>query len=196
MSAQSLMEQQGYCRHKFHYFRNGIPGYAATFREIADGAQLGMGIYLQRWADIAQRTASLPGMPGAVLPPAASFNFTAANRDRLRNVAVPVRSAFRDLQAPLGTVPLGPEPRQAVKKEYTNAYRLMRSSFRFIKCLGWGGDGIVSLWRYSPGPGQEHSVVMKMSTQWEFVPPNSRKPRVTTEHIDEERDVITVSLCE
>ncbi|KAG6361235.1 hypothetical protein INS49_009459 [Diaporthe citri] len=53
-----------------------------------------------------------------------------------------------------------------MRQEHTRAYARMRSCFRYVKCLGWGCDGIASLWRYSPGPGQEHLVVMKMSSKW------------------------------
>lgn len=195
MSANTLRDQQAYCQHKFHYYRNGLPNFQATFNEIAEGDTAGVPEYVQRWADIGRRALTIPGLPGVVNPPAASFNFTVNHRDRLRNVAFPSRRPFRNTVAPLGTAPMGSEAQEAVQVEYTNAYKLMRSSFRYIKCLGWGGDGIVSLWRYSPGPGQEHSVVMKMSTQWEFIPPNGRerRPRVTNDYLDEERDMITVS---
>lgn len=193
MTANDVISQQAYCQHKFHYYRNGLPNFQATYNEIADGDTAGDPHYVPRWADIQRRALALPGLPGVVNPPAASFNFTVAHRNRLRNVAFPNRHPFRNTVAPLGTAPLGSEAQEAIQVEYTKGYKLMRSSFRYIKCLGWGGDGIVSLWRYSPGAGQEHSVVMKMSTQWEFAEPNSRKPRVTNDFLDEERDMITVS---
>lgn len=188
----NLEEQQGYAQHKFHYYRNGIDGFQATFRDIVEGNQNGDPEYVQRWNDILLRIAALPGMPAGVVPAAARFQFTVNHRDRLKGIASPARDEFKDLQAPIGTRELQREARVAVQEEYTNAYKLMRSSFRYIKCLGWGGDGIVSLWRYSPGPGQEHSVVMKMSNQFEL---DGRRPRVTTGYIDRERDVITVSYC-
>lgn len=194
--ANNVVDQQGYAQHKFHYYRNGILGFQDTFRDIADGAASGDPVYVARWADIGLRIAALPGMPGGVIPPAPAFQFTVADRDRLRNVAFPVRNLFTTAPAPTGRRELEREARDAVKEEYTNAYKLMRSSFRYIKCLGWGGDGIVSLWRYSPGAGQEHSVVMKMSVQWDLPEPTGRKPRVSTEYLEKERDVITVSYYE
>lgn len=193
MSLDRVRQQQGYARHKFHCYRNGLPGYDATDREIRDGAAAGDPVHVQSLADITQRIASLPGQPGAVIPPAASFQFTTNHRDRLRNVAVPRRTHFNTLQNPLGSRELGREARDVVQQEYTKAYRAMRASFRYFKCLGWGGDGIVSLWRYSPAPRQEHLVVMKMSNNWEYAAPTGNRARVDTEYLDKERQIITVS---
>ncbi|KAJ0120639.1 hypothetical protein J7T55_015369 [Diaporthe amygdali] len=117
--------------------------------------------------------------------------FTVNHRDRLRNVAVPSRAPFRTARNQIGFEDLERQARNAVTDEYKTAYSLMRSSFRYFQCLGWGGDGIVSLWRYSPGRGQEHDVVMKMSVQWEYVPWSRVKARVVPGEIPKERDMIT-----
>lgn len=184
-------ELQGYFQHRFHYYRNGLPDYQTSLQDIKTGTTPQL---IQRWADITQRIASLPGQPGAANPPAANFNFTNNHRDRLRNLAVPNRRPFNTVQPQIGTTDVTREMRQVLEDEYTKAYRLMRASFRYIKCLGWGGDGIVSLWKFSPEPGQEHTVVMKMSAQWEHVERTGRRARVDTTFIDTEKDVITVSL--
>lgn len=198
MAAQLVADHQGYCQHKFHYYRNGLPRHDATEQEIADGANAGDAENTRRWADIIARTAALPGLPvpgfpGMAIPAAGNFQFTNNHRDRLKGVAVANRTRFNTAQTVLGTTVMGREAREAVQEEYTSAYKLMRSSFRYVKCLGWGGDGIVSQWRYSPGPGQEHSVVMKMSNQSELGGPTGRTPRVVTQFLDQERDTITVS---
>lgn len=185
---------QGYFQHRFHYYRNGLPNYQDSRDHIIEQSNLLVQEYQQRLADINQRIASLPGQPGAANPPAGNFNFTTNHRDRLRNLAVPNREPLRTVQPQIGTTDVTREMRQVVEDEYTKAYRLMRASFRYIKCLGWGGDGIVSLWKYSPEPAQGHMVVMKMSAQWEHVTRNGRRARMVTRYIDTERDVITVSL--
>lgn len=193
MSAQAVQDHQGYCQHKFHYYRNGIPGFEATAQEIEDGAAAGDATFVQRWADVQQRTASLPGLPGGLLPPIPAAQFAVNHRNRLRGVAVPNRQPLRTANIPLGGVELKRGGRKAVQEEYTNVYGLMRATFRYIKCLGWGGDGIASMWRYSPGPGQEHIVVMKMSDLWEFLPKQKTLTRLKTQNITRERDLITVS---
>lgn len=194
MTANSVADLQGYFQHRFHYYRNGLAGYQASRREIRDGNGAGHPVFVQREADINQRTASLPGQPGAANPPAGNFNFTVNHRNRLRNIALPNRNPLRTVQIQIGTIEVARKVRKAIQDEYTKAYRLMRASFRYIKCLGWGGDGIVSLWKYSPEPAQEHMVVMKMSTQWESATPTGRRVRLVTRYIDTEREVITVSL--
>lgn len=186
-----VADLQGYFQHRFHYYRNGLPNYQTSLGDIRAGTTPEL---MQRWADINQRIASLPGQPGAANPPAGNFNFTTNHRDRLRNLAVPNRQPLRTVQPQIGTTDVTREMRQVVEDEYTKAHRLMRASFRYIKCLGWGGDGIVSLWKFSPEPAQEHMVVMKMSAQWEHVTRNGRRARIVTIYIDTERDVITVSL--
>lgn len=193
MTAAEVSERQGYASHKFHYYRNGLDGYEASLRQIQDGAANGDPEFTQRWADITLRTASLPGLPAAVAPPPGAFDFTDNSRDRLKNVAVPGRFHLRSVTVKIRTADFKPKSSDAIQDGYTNAYRAMRATFRYVKCLGWGGEGIASLWKYSPGPGQEHSVVMKMSTQLDDdAAPTGRRAELETQYIQEERDIITV----
>lgn len=195
MSAAKVREQQAYCQQKFHYYRNNLAGYHASLQEIEEGAAAGDAVFAQRWADLNQREAALPGMmPGGVAPPPGAFQFTDNSRDQLKMVAVAGRSPLRTVPIKMGTQEVQRELRDAVQEGYSNAYRAMRATFRYIKCLGWGGDGIASLWRYSPGPGQEHSVVMKMSAQWEYVARTGRRTGLVSEYMAHERDILTVRV--
>lgn len=184
-----LSRDQGYLSHRFHWYRNGIAGHNLSIHDIYDGYVAGDPLLTHRWNDILAREAALPLAPQGHFPPAASFLFSANHRDRLRNRAMANQGPLRTLQSQRGD-PVDRTTRRAVKQEYTRAYRLMRSCFRYFKCLGWGGDGIASLWRYSPGPGQEHMVVMKMSN---IASGTGREPRVRSTYIDRERKVISVS---
>lgn len=193
MTANKVQERQGWSSHNFHYYRNGLDGYDDTLKQIKDGAAKGDPGFTQRLADIALRTASLPGLPAVVAPPPGAFQFTDNSRDRLKNVAMPGRYHLRSVKVKMDNAEFGPEDRDAIQDGYTNAYGAMRATFRYVKCLGWGGEGIASLWKYSPGPGQEHSVVMKMSTQLDDdAATTNGRAELDPQYIKQERDMITV----
>jgi hypothetical protein len=186
-----LEEQQGFCSHKFHWYRNGLPDHHLKEWEIRDGWLRGDPALTYRWNDILARTQALA--PPAPFPVPGEYQFTAAERDRLRGFAIPGRVPFRTLRPPPPGAPLVREARKAVTQEYTSAYSVMRSCFRYFKCLGWGSEGVASLWKYSPGPGQEHMVVMKMSSQWLRIDQPVPQVILNTAYIDKERQVISVS---
>lgn len=183
--AGHLQRHQSYLLHRFHWYRNGIAGHNLSIHDIYNGFVAGDPLLTHRWNDIMAREAALP--PQGPFVPAAIF--TPFHRNRLRNLAMANVGPLRTLRPQMGD-PVDRTTRRAVTQEYTRAYSLMRSSFRYFKCLGWGGDGIASLWRYSPGPGQEHMVVMKMSNIASGTGP---RPTVSSTYIDQERKVITVS---
>lgn len=188
--AQLLAETQAYCSHKFHYYRNGLAGHELTYDAIHDGFLDGDPVLTNRWNDIQARNA----FPPPPLPALARFQFTVNHRERLRMVALGSRIALRRLRAP-PRPPIDRQTRQAVTQEYTSIYPRMRASFRYFKFLGWGGEGITSLWRYSPGPGQNHMVVMKMSTLSKTVAvPNATQVVIDTDDINKERQIISVSI--
>lgn len=187
--ARVLAEEQAYCSHKFHYYRNGLPGHELSHDAIQDGFLNGDPVLTNRWNDIQARN------PLAVPPPLAlaRFQFTVNHRERLRTVALGSRIALRRYGAPQRP-PIDRQARQAVTQEYTSIYPRMRASFRYFKCLGWGGEGITSLWRYSPGPGQNHMVVMKMATSSKTVQvPTGTQVVIDTDDIDKERQKLSVS---
>ncbi|KAG8163387.1 hypothetical protein KVR01_006684 [Diaporthe batatas] len=185
--AHLLSESQAYSAQKFHYYRNGIPGYELTYWDIQNGFLNGDPVLTQRWNDIQARN----GLNPPPVPALARFQFTANHRDRLRTIAVNNRLPLRAMVAP-PNAPIDRRARQTVAQEYTTLYPRMRATFRYFKCLGWGGEGITSLWRYSPGPGQNHMVVMKMSTSEKTIQvPNARRRVIDTEHIDKERKMIS-----
>jgi hypothetical protein len=176
-----LIWEQAYCQHKFHYFRNVLDGAEVSLPEIRRGANAGDADCIARLADITQRAMQN-------LPRQAAYGFTRANSARLKAVALPNRDPFR---AWGGKVPALDRPNadeQAKVKENLNNFRdLLRSTFRFVKCLGWGGEGVVTLWRYRPSPDRERRVVMKAPIQ------GARNPALAALNINGERDTMTVS---
>ncbi|POS76787.1 hypothetical protein DHEL01_v204820 [Diaporthe helianthi] len=183
-----LSETQAFCEHKFHYYRNGIAGYSLEYQDIQDGFLIGDPELTNRWQDI-QRRGVIP--PPQVLPPLAQFQFNVNHRNRLRALAVARRTPLRNLANPARPM-IDRETRELVRQEYTSAYAQMRACFRYIKCLSWGGQGITSLWRYSPGPGQSHAVVMKMSINPKSIPvAYARRLVISTRDIDKERHILS-----
>lgn len=145
-----LQRQQRFYQDKFHRYRNGLPRSDVDFGTII--AQINA-------RDVAA-AAHLAGLLALPLPGLGNFQFTQGHRDRLRAIAARRR---RPLQG-LGPPPLrrlGRDSREAIKDQLNNVRALLGPTFRFVKCLGWGGGGVITLWRYKPPRGQEHGVVMK-----------------------------------
>lgn len=181
-NAQGQLElEQAYCQHKFHYYRNGIYGYHISLEEIHAGAVAGSARAVARWADIQNRRLHH-------LPRVGAYGFTQAHSARLNAVAVPSRQEFRTWRGRPPALPRPDAESQAEVKTNLNNFRsLLRSTFRYIKCLGWGGEGIVSLWRYKPSRGAEHRVVMKASVR------RGRSTASAAEDLIAERSMMTVS---
>ncbi|KAL1856314.1 hypothetical protein Daus18300_010799 [Diaporthe australafricana] len=170
-AAQSgLLDTQAWLQDKFHYYRNGMPGRNDTHEDIRDDAAAGDAAAIQRLADIAARRAHQ-------LPRAGNYTFTDADRGRLKGVAVVNRGWYNTAVPPDRRQPIEPEARQVVRVEFRRAAQLLTSSFRYVKNLGYGHNGIMSLWRYQ-APGQDHHIVMKMSTDWQRRPRRGARGRL------------------
>lgn len=184
--AQDALElEQAYCQHKFHYYRNGLDGYHVSLQEIHAGAVAGNAHAIARWADIQNRWLHHLPRVGAI------YGFTQAHSARLNAVAVPIRQPFQTWRGrPPALRRPGAKDQAEVKKNLNNFRNLLRSTFSYIKCLGWGGEGVVSLWRYRPSRGAEHRVVMKASVR------RGRSPASATQDLIAERSMMTVSTIE
>jgi hypothetical protein len=186
-----MEETQGYYSHRFHRYRNGLPGHYMSWADIQHFARNGEPIMIARCDDIMNRVAVLA--PPGPQPPRPTFRFRTRDRARLRALAHRKRQPLRTLPPPAKGPRLSPEVKTLVRQEYTRRYARMRSCFRYIKCLGWGGEGVVSLWKYSPGPRQEHMVVMKMTSQWTHVNLPVPKNVLDPTNIDKEKYMTSVS---
>lgn len=180
----NLLWEQAYSQQKFHYYRNGIPGYHISLRNILIRANAGDAYSVARRADINNRSVNH-------LPRQAAYGFTQAHSARLKAVAVPQRETFESLGGK-AEAPVRPEAdtQVDVKENLNNFRNLLRATFSYIKCLGWGGEGIVTLWRYRPSPDRARRVVMKASVR------AARDPASAAQDINKERDMLTVSTAE
>ncbi|KAI3392688.1 hypothetical protein diail_5288 [Diaporthe ilicicola] len=161
-SQGSLLQTQAWLQDKYHYYRNGTSAYQDFYDDLVVAANQGHQGAAQRVADVANRRANQ-------LPRLANYVFNDWDRGRLYGVAWRKRSWFQAGQ-PIGMreAPLEHEAREVVRAEFRRAAQLMTSSFRYIKNLGYGPNGIMSLWRYqAPGAQDSHHFVMKMSTSWD-----------------------------
>lgn len=93
--------------------------------------------------------------------------------------------------------PMIPEERKSAQREHSRAGRMMnKTTFRFIKNLGQGGMGLVTLWEYrQPGRRQVRRLVLKISIQ--SMPGNKPKDArvAVTDTIKREKAFITVGFC-
>lgn len=182
-----LSLDQAYFQRKFHNYRNGLNGVEVSLQEILRRAQQGDPVSLTRRANILQRLRDDLPRQNAI------YGFTQANSTRLRARAVPRRNLLRNLGevVSLANFQRPPTGAQARVKDNLNTFRdLLRSSFRYIKCLGWGGEGMVSLWRYQPDRNRDRLVVFKAVIQ------QGDNPATAALNIDRERDMMTVSVIE
>jgi hypothetical protein len=81
----------------------------------------------------------------------------------------------------------------AARQEVGRAGQIMNNTFRFIRYLGNGGQGMVSLWEYRPGPRQVHRLVLKVSTVTKLGPGPNPKQVPDTAQVEREKDFMTVS---
>lgn len=180
-----LTLRQAFCQDKFHLYRNGLSGADDDLGGIIEKAKVGDPAALARLANIVARYNTLP-RPGY-------FRFTLWHRARLGAIAAARRVPFRERT-------LSPPPRpdadtqEEVKDQLNNFRGLLRSTLRYVKCLGWGRDGVITLWRYRPTRGQDHRVVLKQSAR--VVERGRRqevRPILDTRNILHEKSVMTVS---
>lgn len=180
-----LTLQQAYCQDKFHLYRNGLPGAKDDLRGILAKARNGDAAAVARRANINARFNTLPRL--------GYFRFILYHRARLGAIAEARRVPFRERT-------LSPTPRpdadtqEEVKDQLNNFRGLLRTTLRYVKCLGWGRDGVITLWRYRPTRGQDHRVVMKQSARVvQLGRRQEARPVLDTRNILDEKSVMTVS---
>lgn len=180
-----LTLQQAFCQDKFHLYRNGLSGANDDLKGIIEKARTRDAAALARLANIVARYNTLP-RPGY-------FRFILYHRARLGAIAAAKREPFRERT--LSPIPRpDADTRGEVKDQLNNFRALLRTTLRYVKCLGWGRDGVITLWRYRPTRGQDHRVVLKQSAR--VVQRGRRqeaKPILDTRNILNEKIVMTVS---
>lgn len=185
LANQDLNLIQAYCQDKFHLYRNGLPGAGDSLGTIHDRARNRNAAAVARWGNIQQRRNTIP-RPG-------NFQLNMLDRARLRAIATASRTLFRGLV--LQPVPRPPDDiQEAIRDQLNNFRELLRTSLRYVKCVGWGRDGVLTLWRYQPSRGQEFRVVMKQSAFG--LGPRGRpvaRTSLNTVSIVREKDIMTVS---
>lgn len=178
-----LLQYQAYAQDKFHLYRNGLPGATLDISSIRRGMRDGNPVAIARWNQIIARTNTLP-RPG-------NFQFTQGHRQRLGALAAARRIRFRGWRIP--PIPRPSDDAQvAITNQLNNFRNLLRSTMRYIKCLGWGGEGVLTLWRYQPSTGQSYLVVLKQTANGNGTRSDTR-PRLFTGAILRERTTHTVS---
>lgn len=182
MAAVQLDVVQAYFQDKFHLYRNGRRGVKDTLRAIYARANAGDAAAIRRRNNINARLGTLP-RPG-------NFQFRSRHRDRLGAIAFDKRKPFRD-KIPNAMRQPGADAQEAGKEQLNNFRNLLRTTFRYIKCLGAGTDGVLTLWRYQPSRGQTHHVVMKQSARGHRR--RGARPTLDVERILREKDMTTVS---
>lgn len=173
---------QAYFQDKFHLYRNGLPGAGVTLAAIDEGNKNGDPASVARWADIVRRTTTLPQ--------AGNYRFSLFYQRRLRNIAAARRVSYRGWNPQ--PIPRPDEATQEAAKDQLNNFRnLLRTTLLFDKCIGWGRDGIITLWRYKPSRGrQDYRVVMKQSASG--FQKEGFRPELNVEGIIHEKDMMTV----
>lgn len=137
---------------------------------------------IARYANITARIGNIPSQ--------GNFNFTDANRGRLKALASASRVPYQGWNPP--AIPRPDKDTQEAAKEQLNNFRtLLKSTLFFDKCIGWGRDGVLTLWNYKPSRGREHRVVMKQSAS--ATRETGARPILSVEKILHEKDVMTAS---
>lgn len=175
-------EYQRYSQDRFWMYRSGRQPHTRSLDAIVMDSQAG---YPQRLNRILNR--QIPRV-----------NYTAQLTDDiqtgLERRAVQNRSSYRRVGAAgaAGGANLSPAQKQVATDEFQRATAMMtaRRSFHFVKILGSGGNGMVVLFKWTPGGNpleQGHYVVMKLITDVDV----NGDPR--NEVIDEEERYMFVS---
>lgn len=183
---QHLTLIQAYCQDKFHLYRNGLPGSSDSFRTIHDGHVARNAAHTARWNNIQGRINTIPR--------AGYFRFILWHRVRLGAIAAANRIFYRGWDRPSIPRP-DDEIQEPIREQLNNFRELLRSTLRFVKCVGWGRDGVVTLWRYRPSRGREHLVVLKQSASGGR--PRGRpgvRPRLSVTRLMREKEIMTVSI--
>lgn len=178
----ALQREQLYCQQKFSLYRNGNQdylrsiGYIRALRRAGQPAQ---------WDRMVARMAPRANYQGI---------FRDADRVNLQLIANGQVADFSGLRI---LRPLSPDDRQNARREVSRAGRMMNdNTFRFIKYLGHGGMGLVTLWEYrQPGRRQVRRLVMKISTDSRPGSQPGAPPVAVTDDIQKEKTFMTVGLC-
>lgn len=186
-----FIEYQQYLQDKFELYRRGDGDHTESLHDIKLDAQHGL-------------PGRLNGIHARQVPRA---NYTGRLNDNKRTILEPVARAAQRTYAYAVGVPInvvGVQRNQAVA-EVRRAGRTMdvgragriqnlTRDFTFVKILGAGGNGMVVLWKFTPGRGppagqQAYDVVMKISLERD----HNGRPRHDV--INRERSRLLVSGC-
>ncbi|KUI66988.1 hypothetical protein VM1G_02307 [Cytospora mali] len=148
-----LVKTQKYSQLKFSFYRNGNWDYTLSWQYIQGLRDSGM-------SDLYDRVMARPIPKGnyrgifgdaerVILQDIADDNVEYLGRPRPR---AGVRAAMTDAAI------------SAARRQVRLAGRKMSKVFRFIKFLGNGGQGMVTLWEYRSLRGPVHRLVLKVST--------------------------------
>lgn len=176
----AVVMQQRYTQHKFSLYRNGDTNFRRSLGNLRELRQAGQ-------ADLWDRMR-------ARQIPRGSYRgiFRDADRVALQDIADQRQLYFG--------VALRRPPRisrpsmDTARGEVRRAGQIMNNTFRFIRYLGHGGQGMVSLWEYRPGPRQVHRFVLKVSTATKPGPEPNDPEVADTDGVEKEKDFMTVSL--
>ncbi|KAK7697248.1 hypothetical protein SLS64_013733 [Diaporthe eres] len=174
-------EYQKYLQDRFSMYRGGEAGYSRSLETIRTDFQNGRRARLNR---IRARQVPRVNYTGRL---------TDAKRRQLASDAEFARESYRTQGGGGGDDDLEPAQREVAKDEFQRATAMMtaKKNFSFIKILGAGGNGMVVLWKWTPGGNpleQGHYVVMKMSTDYD-----EDEERAKWEVVNDERNLTLVS---
>lgn len=141
-----------YTLEKFSLCRNGTVNYSLSLAGIMGLRNMGRQEHYNRlWARQAPR-------PNYIF---SKGRFTDEERVRLQGITDQGKTYFGNPSPPLL---LSPAVMRDARREARRAGRSVNNAFRFVKHLGQGGQGMVSLWEYRPCRGQTHLFVLKVPT--------------------------------
>ncbi|KAI7780757.1 hypothetical protein LA080_015548 [Diaporthe eres] len=168
-------EYQKYLQDRFSMYRGGEAGHTRSLGAIRTDFRNGARDRLNRI-----RARQVPRV-----------NYTGRLTDNKRRLLAPeaelAREPYRTESGGGGGVDLEPAKQVVATDEFQRATAMMtaKKNFSFIKILGAGGNGMVVLWKWTPGGNpleQGHYVVMKMSTVYD-----ADEGRAEWEVVDDER---------
>lgn len=174
-------DYQKYLQDRFSMYRGGEAGHTRSLSAIRMDFRNGVRARLDR---IRARQVPRVNYTGQL---------TDNKRKSLAKDAKAARESYRRQGGGGGGVALEPAQEDVAKVEFRRATAMMtaKKNFTFVKILGAGGNGMVVLWKWTPGgnPLEEgHYVVMKMSTDFD-----DDEGRANWEAIDDERKLTFVS---
>lgn len=172
---------QLYFQQKFSMYRNGDVNHLRSLGHIRALRRAGQPAHWDRM--VARRV------------PRANYQgiFTDGERLNLQHAANVQAADFDD---PRAMRPLSRDDRANARREVSRAGQMMNDNmFRFIKYLGHGGMGLVTLWEYrQPGRRQVRRLVLKISTDSRPGPQPGPSRVAVTDDIQWEKTFMTVGL--